>query len=429
MHDSEEKSASEKLGNNAVWSMAVGGMVGGGIFSVLGVVIELAGVWAWLSFVIAGLIALATGFSYVHLAAKYGESGGAFTFLREVHHEKLAGSLSWVLIYGYILTNAVYAFTFGHYLGEAFGLGDVLTRVFAVAIIAVLMGGNILGVGEAAKLEIVAVWGKLIVLLGLACFGIWYWQPENLGVTKGEMGGIVGAIVGAASIFVAYEGFQLLTYDYNDIEKPKKTLIRMLPIAIVVVIIIYVLVALGTASLIGASTIIEKKEVALAVAGEAAFGTIGKIIVTIAAAFSTGSAINATLFATARLTKKVAEDNELPEFLAKENKNGIPDRAVFILGITSAILAVIGSLSDLVEAASLVFLFTFAVVNIIAVTELKSAWRWVSLAGAICAGAAAIVLTVRLFEKSLMALGVLFAIVIIAVFVRPWILKKNDSSN
>jgi hypothetical protein len=44
----------DKLGFNATWSMAVGGMVGGGIFSTLGVVIGIAGAWAWLSFVAAG---------------------------------------------------------------------------------------------------------------------------------------------------------------------------------------------------------------------------------------------------------------------------------------------------------------------------------------------------------------------------------------
>ena len=57
-----------KLGFNATWAMAVGGMIGGGIFSTLGVVVGIAGSLAWLSFVAAGLIALAAGYSYVKLA-------------------------------------------------------------------------------------------------------------------------------------------------------------------------------------------------------------------------------------------------------------------------------------------------------------------------------------------------------------------------
>jgi len=89
--------------------MAVDGMVGGGIFSTLGVVISIAGQWAWLSFLAAGLVALASGYSYSKLAEKYGEGGGAFTFLSKIHKDGFAGSLSWVLILGHILTNSIYA--------------------------------------------------------------------------------------------------------------------------------------------------------------------------------------------------------------------------------------------------------------------------------------------------------------------------------
>ncbi|MEJ2109704.1 MAG: amino acid permease [Acidobacteriota bacterium] len=135
----------KKMGFNATWSMAVGGMVGGGIFSVLGVVILIAGQWAWLSFVIGGLIALATSYSYAQLAIKFGESGGAFTFLREINREGFAGSLSWVLIFGYMLTISVYAFTFGHYLQNFIGLGGWFSTIFAFGIIGVLVLVNLLG--------------------------------------------------------------------------------------------------------------------------------------------------------------------------------------------------------------------------------------------------------------------------------------------
>lgn len=416
-----------KLGLNATWSMAVGGMVGGGIFSTLGVVIGIAGPWAWLSFVTAGLIALAAGYSYVKLATHYGEGGGAFTFLREIDAEGFAGSLSWVLIIGYVLTNAVYAFTFGQYLGHVVGLGAWFPRLAGVAIVALFIGLNLRRVGEAGGVEVFLVWFKLAALVALAGWGLARWDPPML--SKGVAdAGIGAALFGAASVFMAYEGFQLLTYDYEDIDSPKRTLPRAVLWAIVVVIIVYVAVALGTAMLIGADQVAEHKEVALAIAGKQAFGIVGLVVVTIAAAFSTGSAINSTLFATARLTCKVADDGELPAAFSHRNSAGIPNRAVIGLGTLAAVLAVVGTLTGLVEAASLTFLFTFSVVSGLAFRE-RVGRRTVTGFGAVAAAAASVALIVRLVETDPPALVFLGLLVLIAVFGRPVLLRHVNTKS
>ena len=416
-----------KLGLNATWSMAVGGMVGGGIFSTLGVVVGIAGAWAWLSFAAAGLIALAAGYSYVKLAAHYGEGGGAFTFLREINAEGFAGSLSWVLIVGYVLTNAVYAFTFGQYLGYVMGLGPWFPRMAGVAIVALFIGLNLRGVGETGGVEVFLVWFKLVVLVGLAGWGLAQWDPLMLSQSVPDAG-IGAALLGAASVFMAYEGFQLLTYDYKDIDNPQKTLPRAVLSAIAVVIVVYVIVALGTVMLIGADQVVQHKEVALAIAGQKAFGTVGLIVVTIAAAFSTGSAISATLFATARLTNRVAEDGELPAALDHKNAAGIPDRAVILLGTAAAVLAAVGTLTTLVEAASLSFLFTFAVVCGLAFHR-RAGLRVVTGFGALAAATASVALIVRLISTDPLALVFLGLLVLIAIFGRPVLLRhiKTES--
>lgn len=412
------------MGFNATWSMAVGGMVGGGIFSVLGVVVMLAGKWAWLSFVVAGLIALATGFSYVQLAKKFGEGGGAFTFLRKVNRKGFAGSLSWILIFGYILTISVYAFTFGHYVAHVFDFGPWMPRACALAIVILLTGVNLKGVGDAALLEIITVWGKLLILVGLAVFGIWTWHPEQL--TSGiEAKGITGALIGAASVFMAYEGFQLLSYDYEDIRSPDKTLPKAVISAIIAVIIVYVIVALGATMLVGAGNIIEMKEVAIAIAGEQALGMWGLVLATIAAAFSTGSAINATLFATARLMHEVARDKELPPALCHRNENGVPDRPVLLIGGIGGVLAATGSLEMLVEAASLAFLFTFAAVNMVALRQCHN-YKWIYAFGAAGASISCIVLAGRLCFESPMTLGFLALLAIISIFGRPRIIRWTE---
>lgn len=413
--------AGEKLGFQATWSMAVGGMVGGGIFSTLGVVIAVAGPMAWLSFVLGGLVALSAGYAYVSLARMHGEGGGAFTFLREVHHESLAGGLVWVLLFGYVLTNAVYAFTFGEYLAHVAGWGPIGARIAAAAVIVGFLGLNLRGAGEAGRVEVALVWFKLAVLVALAGFGLVRWEPDLL--SRGVPDAGVGeALVGAASVFMAYEGFQLLTYDYDDIRDPGRTLPRAVLSAIVVVIAVYVVVALGSAMLVGADGIVGSREVALSVAGRAALGAPGVVAVTVAAAFSTGSAINATLFATARLARDVSAAGELPASLGHENRRGVPDRAVLVLGTLAILFAVVGQLGSLVETASLAFLCTFAVVAGLAFTE-RAGVRWLHALGAVGAVAAAGTLTVRLAESEPAALALFAGVILVAGVGRPWILR------
>ncbi|MCW8891904.1 MAG: APC family permease, partial [Deltaproteobacteria bacterium] len=393
----------------------------GGIFSTLGVVVGIAGAWAWLSFAAAGLIALASGYSYVKLAVHYDEGGGAFTFLREINAVGFAGSLSWVLIIGYVLTNAVYAFTFGQYLGHVVGLGPWFPRMAGIAIVALFIGLNLQGVGEAGGVEVFLVWFKLVVLVGLAGWGLAQWDLPMLSRGTPDTG-IGASLLGAASVFMAYEGFQLLTYDYKDIDTPQKTLPRAVLSAIVVVIVVYVIVALGTVMLIGADQVVQHMEVALAIAGRQAFGTVGLVVVTIAAAFSTGSAINATLFATARLAYRVAEDGELPAALDHKNTADIPDRAVIGLGVAAAVLAAVGTLTTLVETASLAFLFTFAVVCGLAFLQ-RAGMRVVTGFGALAAATALVALIVRLIRTDPFALVLLGLLVLLALFGRPVLLR------
>ncbi|MCB0577880.1 MAG: amino acid permease [Phaeodactylibacter sp.] len=415
----------EKMSFNATWSMAVGGMVGGGIFSVLGVIINTAGQWAWLSFIIAGLIALISAHSYSQLAIKYQEGGGAFTFLREINHKGLAGSLSWVLILGYILTVSVYAFTFGHYVAHVFNWGSWFPRVLAFAIIAVLTLVNLRGVGDASRVEIITVWGKLFVLLGLSLFGIIQWNPEQL--TAGiEVKPWYMAVIGAATIFMAYEGFQLLSYDYEDLKNPDKTLPRATLSAVIAVILIYVLVALGATMLVGAETLIQKEEVALSIAGKQALGTAGLILVTIAAAFSTGSAINATLFSTARLMENVAEKKDLPHLFAIENDANIPYYAILIIGGLAAVLAVIGSLGALVDAASLIFLITFGIVNFLAYLQ-KVKYRVLCLIGAVGCLLAMGLSSYEQLQARPVPLLTILGLILLVFMVRPYILKRISS--
>lgn len=408
----------ESLSIGAAWAMAVGGMIGGGIFSVLGVVIEQAGRFAWLSFVIGGLIALATGWSYSRLTVRGGRSGGVYQFLRSIDQHGPAAAIAWVLILGYVLTVSVYAHTFGAYLAHSFGAPTIVSHLLAIAAIVFVTGINLLGVGESALTEKILVGGKLLVLGALAVAGMWHWAPDQLSPAN-ETVGLGGAIVGAALVFMAYEGFQLLAYDYEVMERAERNLPIAMMSAIAAVIVIYVCVSLGAAMLVGADRIIADKEVALAAAGSVAFGKPGLVVVTIAAAFSTGSAILATVFGTARLAQRVQNEGDLPKIFGHTNSEGTPVGATLLIAGAAMMLVWIGSLGELIEGASLVFLLTFAVVNFLG-------WHGKAVHPLIGAGGfagglvAAALLSRRLFQESPAELALIVGLLALAIGFGLW---------
>ena len=420
-----DSNSQNNLGFASVWSLATGGMVGGGIYTALGVVVAVALQWSWLSFIIAGVIAITSAYSYIKLANHFEESGGAFEYLREVNREGLAGGLSWMLIIGYVLTIALYAFAFGHYIAYGLNMGTMITRILAIGIVALIIGLNLMGVGKLASVEIFIVWTNLATLVLLAIYGILHFDQFQL-MAGASPRALWSAPIGAAAIFVSYEGFQLLTYEYDEIENPKKILSPAILSGVAFVIVLYALVAVGAVSLAGALTTITEKQVALAVAAKQAIGMPGLIILVIAAAFATAAAINSTLFSTAKLAERVAEDGEFPKWMEHKNSNDVPDRAVILLGTLAAILAVTGSLSTLVECASLVFLFTFGTVNALAIKHIETR-TWIPWTGIIVGGIIMLILLFRLALIAPVGLGILTFLAFIVIFVRPTILKKVNT--
>ena len=125
---------SQSLKAPSVWALAAGGMVGGGIYTVLGVVIASSAQWAWLGFLLTGFVALPSAYSYASLSNAFSKGGSAFSFLEGVNDERLGGNIAWMLIIGYVLTISVYCYVFGHYVSFAFHGGPLLTRALALGI-------------------------------------------------------------------------------------------------------------------------------------------------------------------------------------------------------------------------------------------------------------------------------------------------------
>ena len=105
-----------KLGTLSTLSIGIGGMVGGGIFAITGLTIEVTRGSAPIAFVIAGIVALLTSYSYLQLTLRYPGEGGTVDFLnRGFGGGILTGAANILLLLSYVVLLAAYAYAFGSY--------------------------------------------------------------------------------------------------------------------------------------------------------------------------------------------------------------------------------------------------------------------------------------------------------------------------
>ena len=416
-----------RAGKLGLWdstAMAVGGMIGGGIFSVLGVAITLAGHLAVGCFVLGAAVAAVTARSFAGVTARAGRSGGPFDHLREEGHPQLAGLLLWLLVLGYMVAMAVYSFTFGRYAADAFGAPPWTARVLTAAVIAAFLGVNLRGVRVSSLVEDLIVLVKVVILAGIAAVGIAHFSTTRLSPLANE--GLGGLFLGAATVLFAYEGFELICYDRDDMHDPERTLPRALYTSVGIVAVIYIAVTFGAQMLVSDSVIVAHKEVAFASVGRAALGEPGRWAAIVGALFATGSAINATLFSCSRLIRDASASGDLPAALGRESR-GLPIMAMTAISVAGASMAMLPGITAVIAFGSAAFLAIYTIVNYLQMTmatRLRS--RLVAAAGLVACIAAIGALVVELARDDRRGLAVLVALVVaVAVGRSRYVVRRH----
>ncbi len=354
--------AEKKIGFIEAFSIGVGGMVGGGIFAVLGLTIDLAKGAAPIAFMIAGFIALVTAYSYVKLSLRYPSEGGSIEFIVQAFGNGLFSSIiNNLLLVSYVIMLALYAYAFGSY-GSALILGtDVewLHKSLAAGVILLFMFINLLGAFMTGRAEDIMVFIKLAILLVFAAVGTASIDMSHMAPQQWTP--MPSVVTGGLIIFLAYEGFELIANTARDVKNPEKTLPRAYYAAVIFVIILYVWISMVTVGNLSFEAAKKAQDYVLAEAAEPFFGRAGFIIIGIAALLSTASAINATLYGGGRTSYLIARYGELPGRFEKKFKHGY--EGMIIIALLGIIFATSFNLDNISVAGSIGFLIVFSLVN------------------------------------------------------------------
>ncbi len=383
----------KQIGVIEAFSIGVGGMVGGGIFAVLGLTIVLAKGAAPLAFALAGVIALVTVYSYVKLSLRYPSEGGTIEFIVQAFGNGLFASMvNTLMLMSYVVMLALYAYAFGSY-GSALILGEDISwlhNTLAAGVIVLFTLINLLGAVLTGKAEDMMVFVKLAILVVFAVAG--YLTIEWHHMATMEWMPLPSVAAGGLIIFLAYEGFELIANTARDIKEPQKNLPRAYYASVIFVIALYVVIAAVTVGNLSFSEAQHAKDYALAEAAKPLFGHAGFVLIGIAALLSTASAINATLYGGGRTGYLIAKLGELPELFETRIRHGY--EGMIFLGLFGILFTIAFDLHNISVAGSLGFLVVFMLVNLANFKLYKEtgANRFIAGAGTLLCLSAALVL-------------------------------------
>jgi amino acid transporter len=423
--ESHSQDSAGRIGLFAAMSIGIGGMVGAGIFSILGVVAEASGTALWLSFVIGGVVALLSTYSYAKLGARYPSAGGAVEFLVKGFGDGvLSGGINIYMWVGYVIALALYAQAFAGYAMTFLPAHQAawLPKAFGVSIVLVFTSANVVGANFVGRSETFIVAVKLVILTLFAVAGLLFIHPTYL--TPSLWPPASGILFGSGILFIGYEGFGLVANAAEDMEDPKKLLPKALYMSVISVIVIYVAVSLAVVGNLHIPAIVKAKDYALAEAARPFLGDFGFRLIAIAALFSTASAINATLFGAANVSYTIARDGQLPAIFSLKIRKDAPG-GLFITAGAVILFILFFDLSGVAMMGSGAFLLIYASVhaahlNVAGETGGKRLIIGLSLAGCLIMAA---ILSVYIYQHSGEAFVTMFGLIPVCL-AAEWVYRR-----
>jgi len=333
------------------------------------------------------------------------------------------GGLNILLYLSYIIMLSLYSYAFGSYGATFFPNNYELWKhvliSFAILLFTII---NIIGSKAVGESEEYIVGIKLSILLFFVVIGMWSIKGARL--APDTWVDPVSLVAGGMIIFLAYEGFELIANTAEDVDNVRKTLPKAYYASVGFVVLLYVAIAIVAVGNLPLSELINARDYALAEAAKPFLGDAGFLLIAIAALLSTGSAINATLYSSARVSYIIAKDGELPEAFEKKVWRR-PIEGLLITAVLTLIVANLFNLSSISTIGSSGFLIIFGLVNLANFKLYRKTGgnRVLSLLGAIMAFFAVAMLFKEVITTNFQSVEIFVAMVVLSFFVE-WLYRR-----
>ena len=366
----------ESLGLFEAVMFGIGGMIGAGVFALSGLLAVELGWDALFAITLASINSLATGYIYGKFSTEIVGAGGGFQYTRTILNDKLSFVSGWWFFLAYSLAGSFYSGVFGLYVEILTGFNHI---VASVAVIVFFLIVNYVGVEESARAQSVLTLFKVFVLLIIVVVG--YFNTESFRGFVLFKHDVFDILVYSATMFIAFEGFDIIATLSQEIKNPKKNVVKATFISIFAVTLIYLgVIVLNISIVIAGNAVYNYYEEIILLVAENSLGYIGYLLLYAGAVVSTLSAYNATLIASSRVAYALSKAGHFPEKMNNINeKTKTPHVSVLVASLivggtiiysdvfynTKFVSYILGKVS------SLAFLLAFIMVQYAFVKHLK----------------------------------------------------------
>ncbi|MGV0978362.1 APC family permease [Empedobacter falsenii] len=362
--------AHSKIGWKTAAALVISNMIGTGVFTSLGYQIsDLKNTTSiLLLWLIGGFLALIGAFIYSELASKFKQSGGDYIYLSRTFHPVFGYLSSWISLFvGFSAPISLAALAMGKYL-NVFGLD--LGKEFAIAMILIVAVFQSFSLNLSSKFQNIFTILKVVFIIVLIALGFYFApavEPNAVLFDSTWKNELLLPAFATSLVYVtfAYTGWNSASYIVEEIEQPKRNLPKALFIGVIFVTISYVLLNYVFLKHASATALAGQENVA-----NISFGNLlGNNVkwVSCFIALQLIATISGYLWIGSRLTQATARENKLWNFMAKENKNRIPVRAIWVHTAISILLIFSGDFE-------VIFTYTSFVLQILATLAVCTAF-------------------------------------------------------
>lgn len=349
----------------------LGATVGAGIYALLGEVAGRAGMLAPWSFLLAALLAAITAMSFAEMSSRFPRSAGEAVYVREGLERPALGTAVGILVAAAATVSGAAMLTgMAGYLGQLIPAPLPLLTLLPLLLLALTA---VWGIKESALLvalfTLIEVGGLLLVIGGAWHGDGFATLPARLPelIPGPDFGGWHGIFAATLLAFFAFLGFEDMVNVAEEVVNVK----RVMPLAIVATLLLttllYVLLALAAVLAISPAELGDSPA-PLALLFQRSTG-YSPTLINLVALFAISNGTLIQLILASRVLYGLADQGALPGRLAKLHpRTRTPLTSTLLVTVALAALALWFPLARLAEAASILILVIFALVNL-------SLWR------------------------------------------------------